>query len=111
MGIGAIGHNFIQSKSYQFVAGWIPTIFLMIFFFISSPARTKTNILTPVAASKHAMLVKSKLNENEKKQSSKDIANPFKNNKFNYLIENKFGNKTFSDSIFEANQNLYSKIY
>lgn len=111
MGIGAIGHNFIQSKSYQFVAGWIPTIFLMIFFFISSPARTKTNILTPVAASKHAMLVKSKLNENEKKQYSKDIANPFKNNKFNYLIENKFGNKTFSDSIFEANQNLYSKIY
>ena len=111
MGIGAIGHNFIQSKSYQFVAGWIPTIFLMIFFFISSPARTKTNILTPVAASKHAMLVKSKLNENEKKQYSKDIANPFKNNKFNYLIENKFGNKTFSDSIFEAIQNLYSKIY
>ena len=111
MGIGAIGHNFIQSKSYQFVAGWIPTIFLMIFFFISSPARTKTNILTPVAASKHAMLVKSKLNENEKRQYSKDIANPFKNNKFNYLIENKFGNKTFSDSIFEANQNLYSKIY
>ena len=51
------------------------------------------------------------MSENEKKQYSKDIANPFKNNKFNYLIENKFGNKTFSDSIFEANQNLYSKIY
>ena len=111
MGIGSIGHNFVESKSYQFISGWVPTIFLMIFFFISSPSRTKSNILTPIATTKNVTLVKPNLNEKEKKDTSKHIANPFKQNKFNYLIENKFANESFSKAIYDANRNLYNKIY
>lgn len=56
MGIGAIGHNFIQSKSYQFLAGWIPTIFVLIFFFYQLLPRLKQTLCCPYQLQKIHML-------------------------------------------------------
>lgn len=112
MGIGAIGHNFIQSKSYQFLAGWIPTIFVLIFFFLSTPAKTKTNIMLPLSTAKNSYVVRNYKNDQEKQNAAKFVASPYRFGQYEFEVENRVSTKTnFVDSIKEANLTLYNRIY
>lgn len=112
MGIGAIGHNFIQSKSYQFLAGWIPTIFVLIFFFLSTPAKTKTNIMLPLSTAKNSYVVRNYKNDQERQNAAKFVASPYRFGQYEFEVENRVSTKTnFVDSIKEANLTLYNRIY
>ncbi|VEU56036.1 hypothetical protein [Metamycoplasma orale] len=112
IGIGAIGHNFVQSKAYQFIAGWIPMIIIMILFFISSPAKTKINLISPIAKLKNATVLKENISEKDKKYIRSFIGNPLDVNVFSFPIENKFSTKeTFSKIVHNSNQTLYNKIF
>ncbi|KDE45546.1 hypothetical protein NPL4_01130 [Metamycoplasma hyosynoviae] len=112
MGIGAIGHNFVQSKSYQFVAGWIPGLFVLISFFISIPGRTKANLVQPIALAKNTYIVKQKKSDEEDLKNIKFIANPLNVNKFSFLVDNTFTQKEdFRTAIKNTRKSLYHKIY
>ncbi|MDD7896549.1 ABC transporter permease [Metamycoplasma hyosynoviae] len=112
MSIGAIGNNFVQAKSYQFVAGWIPGIFVLISFFISTPGRTKANLVQPIAVAKNAYIVKQKKSDEEDLKNIKFIANPLNVNKFSFLIDNTFSQKEdFRTTIDKTRRNFYHKVF
>ncbi|GAA8715808.1 hypothetical protein oki361_20910 [Helicobacter pylori] len=87
-------------------------IIIMILFFISSPAKTKINLISPIAKLKNATVLKENISEKDKKYIRSFIGNPLDVNVFSFPIENKFSTKeTFSKIVHNSNQTLYNKIF
>ncbi|ACF07407.1 Uncharacterised protein [Metamycoplasma arthritidis] len=110
LALGSIVNNYIQSKSYQFAAAWVPIIITLLFSFIATPPATKANVLHTIAPNQLVTPVKEKPNEDEINQLAKRISDP-RNNTFEYSIENKLDEETFSESVNESNRNLYRGVY
>lgn len=111
IGIGAIGHNFVQSKAYQFIAGWIPMIIIMILFFISSPAKTKINLISPIAKLKNATVLKENISEKDKKYIRSFIGNPLDVNVFLFLLKTSFPLKKLLAKLCIIQTKLYITKY
>ncbi|RMA77568.1 ABC-type transport system involved in multi-copper enzyme maturation permease subunit [Metamycoplasma subdolum] len=105
LALGALIHNFIQSKPYQFVTGGLPTIIIVILNFIASPSETKKQVIDNVAATKVTKIV----SRDDDAKLGKYLANPA--SKFKYWIENRLDNEKISDLIKDNNNSLYNKIF
>lgn len=110
LGIGAIVNNYIQGKTYQFAAAWVPIIITLLFSFIATPSATKANVVHTIAPNQLVTSVKEKPTTDEIAELASRISNP-RNNRFEYAIENKLDDETFSQTVAETNRNLYRGVY
>jgi hypothetical protein len=85
---------------------------VLIFFFLSTPAKTKTNIMLPLSTAKNSYVVRNYKNDQERQNAAKFVASPYRFGQYEFEVENRVSTKTnFVDSIKEANLTLYNRIY